>query len=194
MFTTLPLEVFVCREVRNSSCCEEMRLADRHGLCVRCVQVIENLLDRPFSYKRHAIVTTCLVISAMLVSMTTCDLGIGESRQQYVTQVSLTQTDWPIVLELTGGLSATALAFLVSSVDYDVSEDLRLIVSFVSPWNGHQFPAACYYRLLSEPWYGRRKLCAAACTCFGLVVMFLSLILALQKLYTGDSHASKVCT
>ncbi|KAG7563097.1 hypothetical protein FFLO_01405 [Filobasidium floriforme] len=124
MFTTLPLEVFVCREV------------------------IENLLERPFNYTRHWLVTTGLVFSAMLVSMTTCDLGI--------------------VLELTGGLSATALAFL--------------------------FPAACYYSLLSEPWYGRRKLCAAACTIFGIVVMVLSVILALQKLYTGAETANKACS
>jgi sodium-coupled neutral amino acid transporter 11 len=57
-----------------------------------------------------------------------------------------------------------------------------------------QFPAACYYKLLSEPWYGRRKLCAAACTGFGIIVMFLSLILALRKIFTGEGVTNKVCT
>lgn len=72
MFTTSPLEAFVCREV------------------------IETLYfgDKPFSYRRHVIITTVITFSTMLVSLTTCDLGI--------------------VLEITGGLSATALAFLVS--------------------------------------------------------------------------------
>ncbi|KAI5455453.1 hypothetical protein NCC49_000263 [Naganishia albida] len=125
MFTTSPLEAFVCREV------------------------IETLYypDKPFSYRRHVIVTTVLTFSTMLVSMTTCDLGI--------------------VLEITGGLSATALAYL--------------------------FPAMAYYKLCTGPWYSRQKLPAAACTVFGVVVMFLSLVLALKKMWNGEGGAGKVC-
>lgn len=84
---------------------------------------------------------------ASTVSMTTCDLGI--------------------VLEITGGLSATALAYL--------------------------FPAMAYYKLCTGPWYTRQKLPAAACTVFGIVVMFLSLILALKKMWNGEGGAGKVC-
>lgn len=57
MLTTLPLEIFVCREVilnyfypQNSG--------------------------TEFSYKRHVITTTALVFSAMSVSLFTCNLGV----------------------------------------------------------------------------------------------------------------------
>lgn len=50
----------------------------------------------------------------MLVSMTTCDLGIGELGCYPGYRSAPTDLPFLSVLELTGGLSATALAFLVS--------------------------------------------------------------------------------
>lgn len=54
-----------------------------------------------FHGRRHVIITTAIVFSTMLISLVTCDLGI--------------------VLELTGGLSATVLAFVVSPLRSDRS-------------------------------------------------------------------------
>ncbi|KAF8274551.1 AAAP amino acid permease [Lactarius quietus] len=68
MFTTLPLELFVCREV------------------------IEQYFfsHEAFSMQRHVFFTTVIIFSSMLISLITCDLGV--------------------TLEITGGVSATALA------------------------------------------------------------------------------------
>jgi sodium-coupled neutral amino acid transporter 11 len=75
MLTTLPLECFVCREVLETY-----------------------FFAGEFDRNRHLIFTSSLVVSAMIISLLTCDLGI--------------------VLELTGGLSATALAFIFPSICY----------------------------------------------------------------------------
>nr|CDI56362.1 related to amino acid vacuolar transport protein AVT2 [Melanopsichium pennsylvanicum 4] len=75
MLTTLPLECFVCREVLETY-----------------------FFAGEFNRNRHLIFTSSLVVTAMIVSLLTCDLGI--------------------VLELTGGLSATALAFIFPSLCY----------------------------------------------------------------------------
>lgn len=117
MFTTLPLEAFVCREV------------------------IEGYFyaDVPFDKKRHVIVTSVLVFSAMLLSLLTCDLGL--------------------VLELTGGFSATALAFIL--------------------------PPLCFIQLGSGKWYERKKWGAVACIAFGAIVMVLSTVLAVTKALGG---------
>lgn len=62
-----------------------------------CREVIEDAFykGRPFSQTRHVAVTSGIVFGAMLISLMTCDLGV--------------------VLEIAGGLSATALAFIVSA-------------------------------------------------------------------------------
>lgn len=73
MFTTFPLEAFVCREVL-----ETYFFANR------------------YTVKLHVTITTSLVLASLVVSLLTCDLGI--------------------VLELTGGLSATALAFIFPAI------------------------------------------------------------------------------
>lgn len=72
------------------------------------------------------------------------------------------------MLEITGGVSATALAFI--------------------------FPALCYIKLLpaSVPLVSRTKLPPLICAAFGAVVMVISLILALQKAWTSEGSA-KIC-
>ncbi len=61
-----------------------------------CREVLEDCFWRgqPYSRTRHVLSTVAIVFSAMLISLLTCDLGV--------------------VLEIAGGLSATALAFIVS--------------------------------------------------------------------------------
>lgn len=80
--------------------------------------------------------------------MITCDLGV--------------------MLEITGGVSATALAFI--------------------------FPAACYLKLSNQslPWYSRARLPAFLCVTFGVTVMTLSLFIALGKSWTKEGEA-KMC-
>ncbi|KAL4080369.1 transmembrane amino acid transporter protein-domain-containing protein [Scleroderma yunnanense] len=126
MFTTLPLELFVCREV------------------------IEQYFfsHETFNLQRHVFFTTTILVSSMFLALITCDLGV--------------------TLEITGGVSATALAFI--------------------------FPAACYLKLtnVSSPWYSRSKLPAAACFVFGLVVMVVSLFLTMAKAWTPAGEV-KIC-
>ncbi|KAG2188768.1 hypothetical protein INT44_003907 [Umbelopsis vinacea] len=76
MFTTVPLETFVCREVM-----EHFFWPNEH-----------------YNVKRHVILTTGLVLAALLISLTTCNLGF--------------------VLELTGGFSATALSYILPPACY----------------------------------------------------------------------------
>ncbi|PCH43754.1 hypothetical protein WOLCODRAFT_104108 [Wolfiporia cocos MD-104 SS10] len=126
MFTTLPLELFVCREV------------------------IEQYFfpHEPFNIQRHVFFTTAIICAAMIMSLITCDLGV--------------------MLEITGGASATALAFI--------------------------FPAACYIQLSdrTSPWYARSKLPAVGCVTFGVVVMTISMFLALGKVWTPEGDA-RIC-
>ncbi|KAK5166372.1 hypothetical protein LTR04_000661 [Oleoguttula sp. CCFEE 6159] len=71
MLTTLPLEAFVCREVMT----------------------LYYFAHEPFNPNRHLIFSTALVVSAMTLSLITCDLGI--------------------VFELVGATSACALAYIL---------------------------------------------------------------------------------
>ncbi|KAH8828440.1 amino acid transporter [Flagelloscypha sp. PMI_526] len=115
MFTTLPLELFVCREV------------------------IEQYFfsHESFHMQRHY----------PPVSLITCDLGV--------------------MLEITGGASATALAFI--------------------------FPPACYLQLTYRPSAeDRTKLPAVICVGFGCVVLIISVGLALAKSWTTEGKA-KMC-
>ncbi|WVQ71891.1 hypothetical protein IAR50_001433 [Cryptococcus sp. DSM 104548] len=118
MSTTIPLEVFVCREVIDESFYK----------------------GKPFSQTRHVLVTCAIVFTTMLLALTTCDLGI--------------------VLELSGGLAASALAFIL--------------------------PAGAYFTLLSGPWTSRRKLPAAIIAAFGVVVLVLSCGLTLKHAWSGE--------
>ncbi|KAJ7287519.1 amino acid transporter [Mycena rebaudengoi] len=126
MFTTLPLELFVCREV------------------------VEQYFfsHETFNIQRHIFFTTTILFASMLVALVTCDLGV--------------------MLEITGGVSATTLAFI--------------------------FPASCYIKLTDStaPWYSRAKLPAYVCAAFGVIVMTISLYLALGKTWTPEGSA-KIC-
>ncbi|KAG0706109.1 amino acid transporter [Suillus ampliporus] len=126
MFTTLPLELFVCREV------------------------IEQYFFSHESYnpQRHVFFTTTILFSSMILALITCDLGV--------------------TLEITGGVSATALAYI--------------------------FPAACYLKLSDPhvPWHSRAKLPAAVCLAFGLAAMSGSLFQVVLKAYR-PSGEPKMC-
>ena len=76
MLTTLPLECFVCREVMLN-----YWFPDEH-----------------YQPNRHLIFTSALVVSALTLSLLTCDLGI--------------------VFELFGATSACALAFILPPLCY----------------------------------------------------------------------------
>jgi sodium-coupled neutral amino acid transporter 11 len=123
MFTTLPLEAFVCREV------------------------IETYYfpGEPFSMKRHTIITTGLVGIALAIALLTCDLGF--------------------VLEVTGGFSATALAFIL--------------------------PPLCYLKLASGPVWSTKKIAHLACLGFGIAVMILSTFFSLQHFMAPKDPSSK---
>ncbi|KIM26967.1 hypothetical protein M408DRAFT_175835 [Serendipita vermifera MAFF 305830] len=125
MFTTLPLELFVCREV-----IEQYFFANEQ-----------------WNKTRHIILTTVILFGSMLISLMTCDLGV--------------------VLEVAGGVAATALAFI--------------------------FPAGCYLKLLprTQPWNSRSKLPAVLCVGFGLVVLVLNLVIALGNAWA--EHTPKQC-
>ncbi|TFK54228.1 AAAP amino acid permease [Heliocybe sulcata] len=126
MFTTLPLELFVCRET------------------------VEQYFfsHEPFNLQRHVLFTTSIIVASMFIALITCDLGV--------------------MLEITGGVSATALAYI--------------------------FPAACYLKLTDAqvPWYSRKKLPAFICAAFGATVLCMSLFLALGKAWTPEGGA-KIC-
>ncbi|KAG0146251.1 hypothetical protein CROQUDRAFT_44651 [Cronartium quercuum f. sp. fusiforme G11] len=124
MFTTLPLECFVCRDTIETFFYE----------------------DKPFDQVRHVIYTTLLVGTGLIISLSTCDLGI--------------------VLELTGGFAASALAFV--------------------------FPAACHLKLSSKSVYATRNLGALAMVVFGVGVMVISTVGSLAKAF-DPTQPGKVC-
>ncbi|KAF9326340.1 hypothetical protein BG006_010210 [Podila minutissima] len=123
MFTTLPLENFVCREVIETY----------------------YFAGQPFSMKRHVIITTGLVGSSLVIALLTCDLGF--------------------VLEVTGGFSATALAFIL--------------------------PPLCYLKLASGPVWCKKKIPHLACLGFGVAVMILSTFFSLQHFIAPKDAASQ---
>ncbi|KAF9178099.1 hypothetical protein BGZ51_008105 [Haplosporangium sp. Z 767] len=120
MFTTLPLEAFVIETYYFPG--------------------------KPFSMKRHFIITTSLVGVALLIALLTCDLGF--------------------VLEVTGGFSATALAFIL--------------------------PPLCYLKLSSGPIWCAKKIPHLVCVGFGIAVMILSTFFSLQHFMApSDPEAAK---
>lgn len=180
MFTTLPLECFVCREV------------------------LETYFFRgEYERKRHIVLTSALVFAALLVSLLTCDLGI--------------------VLELTGGLSATALAFIFPSICYlKLSSDSikieRSALYSVIPGNDEPVPTdvedlgterveAENIDLPLRPgasahpsgpqhtrkWWESTKILSILCAVFGVIVLVVSVGTALMDTWSGRSGASLSC-
>ncbi|KAJ3120241.1 hypothetical protein HK098_004765 [Nowakowskiella sp. JEL0407] len=138
MFLTFPLECFVCREVIYTYFFQHPEKVD----------LLNESMDPHASVStfHHLFVTTALSVSAMLIALLTCDLGF--------------------LLELTGGLAATVLAFIL--------------------------PAACYIKLASGPVWSFKKSIAIVLVVFGVLVMVLSTVLTLNSFFRGDSK-KKVC-
>ncbi|KAJ2352213.1 hypothetical protein GGH92_001388, partial [Coemansia sp. RSA 2673] len=101
-------------------------------------EVIESLAfrDREFSMRRHVWITTALCAAGLAIGETVCNLGV--------------------LLELTGGMSASFLAFIL--------------------------PSACFIKLSysSTPLYSRKLLGHWLCIIFGVTVMLLSTVLSIR--------------
>ncbi|KAJ2721045.1 hypothetical protein GGI07_004235 [Coemansia sp. Benny D115] len=121
MITTFPMETLVAREVVDA-------------LCFR---------DKPFSMKRHVLITTVLCALGLLVGETVCNLGV--------------------LLELTGSMSASFLAFIL--------------------------PSACYIRLCSAPLLSKRTLPHWVCIAFGFTVMLVSTVLSIRNALNSTASA-----
>lgn len=85
MFLTFPMECFVCREVIF------------HYLWSHSYHPTANI-NLLTSTQVHVLTTLLLVFSAMLIALTSCDLGF--------------------ILEITGGFAATVLAFILPAACY----------------------------------------------------------------------------
>ncbi|CAK7267573.1 hypothetical protein SEPCBS119000_002617 [Sporothrix epigloea] len=116
MLTTLPLEAFVCREVMFNY----------------------YFPNEPFNMHLHLIFSSSLVVSAMTLSLITCDLGA--------------------IFELVGATSACAMAYIL--------------------------PPLCYIKLTTRSW---RTYMALGIVVFGCVVMGISLLQAVGKIFSGES-------
>ncbi|RKP33837.1 transmembrane amino acid transporter protein-domain-containing protein [Dimargaris cristalligena] len=106
-----------------------------------------NHTEVPFSMTRHVGVTTAMVLATLFVALSVCDLGI--------------------IIELTGGVSATALAFIL--------------------------PAACHLKLGSGPLLTRAKLPLWLLLGFGICVLFLSPTLAIYRFIHQDPSEMHIC-
>lgn len=164
MFTTLPLELFVCREVGSRTInirksCHLSLCRSSSNISLRTKPSTRNAIcfSPPRSSSRPCLVRICASRSTLLLLKQPC-----------LPTVSLITCDLGVMLEITGGVSATALAYI--------------------------FPAACYIKLLpaSTHWISRAKLPAFVCATFGLVVMILSLAIAMGKAWTPEGSA-KIC-
>ncbi|KAG1443468.1 hypothetical protein G6F56_010664 [Rhizopus delemar] len=127
MFTTIPLEAFVCREVLETYYWP----------------------SSPFNKIRHFLITTLLILTSIAISLLTCNLGI--------------------VLELTGGFSATVLAFVL--------------------------PPLCFLKLSKGPVLQRSKIPHLTCTAFGIIIMVISTFYSIQKALapTDTSNQAETC-
>ncbi|KAJ2539949.1 hypothetical protein EV175_006287 [Coemansia sp. RSA 1933] len=110
-------------------------------------EVVDLLMfrDRPFSMVRHVLITTVLCGAGLVVGETVCNLGV--------------------LLELTGGMSASFLAFIL--------------------------PSACFIRLSSSSSavLSLRTLPHWLCIVFGLVVMVMTTVLSIRHAATNVDPA-----
>ncbi|RKP10321.1 AAAP amino acid permease, partial [Thamnocephalis sphaerospora] len=110
-------------------------------------EVVEALFfPKHVSRLTNLLLTTALVGVSLIIALATCDLGL--------------------VMELTGGISATALAFVL--------------------------PPACYLKLASGPLMSRKKLPSIVCIIFGVIIMVLSTSFTVID-YFDNTSKRKVC-
>lgn len=86
---------------------------------------------------RHFLITTVLILITLTISLLTCNLGI--------------------VLELTGGFSATVLAFVL--------------------------PPMCFLKLSAGSVWEKGKIPHWLCMTLGIIIMFISTFYSLQKAF-----------
>lgn len=131
---------------------------------LRPSQVIEQYFysREAYNHQRHLFLTTAILFTS---TMSTDTFLNSPCQYSQPLTVSLFTCDLGVMLEITGGVSATALAYI--------------------------FPAACYYTLIDPkpPWYSRSKLPSVTCVGFGVVVLCISLWLALAKTWTTEGDA-----
>jgi len=142
MFTTLPLELFVCREV-----VEQYFFA-----------------HEAWNAQRHLLFTTSILFASMFSTYLTSSVGISLT----CLVVSLITCDLGVTLEVTGGVGASALAFI--------------------------FPAACHLKLIGPDQPLRARLPAMICVAFGCVILVLSLVLALSKAWDPVEGEVRMCS
>ncbi|KAI8319031.1 hypothetical protein GQ54DRAFT_266025 [Martensiomyces pterosporus] len=108
-------------------------------------EVIDSLFfpDSEFSLKRHVLITTGLCAVGLAVGESVCNLGA--------------------ILELTGGMSASFLAFIM--------------------------PSGCYIRLSSSPLLSWKLLPHWLCIVFGFLVMILSTVLSIRHAVSSHDPA-----
>ena len=107
MFATLPLEAFVCREVVEAFFWQ----------------------DQPFNQTRHVVITTALVFNALIGS--SISLLATSPAHESISTVSLWTCDLGFILELAGGSSATALAYIFRESLFRTSlDDFLILLSF----------------------------------------------------------------
>lgn len=117
--------------------------------CFVAREVIQNYFYpfplKTMTHKQHVLWTLGLVFAVWIISMTTCDLGF--------------------VLEVTGGFSATALAYIL--------------------------PPLLYIKLSDGPMWTKANLPHWCCIIFGFSVMVISTILAISNWWSGEGSGKK---
>ena len=128
-----------------------------------CREVMETYFwpGQDFNKRRHVIITSSLVGLSLFVSLITHDLGL--------------------ILELAGGFSATALAYIFRTPTPPQSG--RPCSTLLTPPLALRLTAAACFLKLSEAGTksGQTRLAAYACCFFGVVVMVLSTVGSIKK-------------
>jgi hypothetical protein len=163
MFTTLPLELFVCREVRDVF--SPRFIGSYDASSARTGNRAVFFLARGFQYAATPFLHHRYPRLRHVRCVHNLPLLYNPTSHACLPTVSLITCDLGVTLEITGGVSATALAYI--------------------------FPAACFLKLTSSRDL-RTTVPAYACVAFGVLVMVLSLALALGKAWTPAGEA-RIC-
>jgi len=130
MFLTTPLECFVCREVVINLLNPNSVIGGGEDISSK-----ESKENQLFGGFEHVIVTLALILCSLYIALTIDDLGF--------------------VLEITGGFSATMLAYIL--------------------------PTACYCKLTKGSLKSKKKLPFILCIIFGFIVMIISTVLSIYN-------------